>query len=828
MKAVIMAGGEGTRLRPLTSTAPKPLLPVANRPMMEHVIELLKRHDITDIVVTVAFMANAIRGYFGDGSDLGVSLTYVDEPSPLGTAGSVRNAMDLLADERFVVISGDVITDIDLGQIVAYHEDHKALATIALTPVENPLEFGIVITREDGTIERFLEKPTWGQVFSDTINTGIYVLEPEVFDYIEPGRSVDFSGEVFPKLLAEGRPLYGAVARGYWEDVGTLEAYLRAHTDVLDQMVHLEIPGFQIADGIWRGEGAEISPDAIVEGPAVIGPETVVEAGARLGPYTVLGARVRVLANASLERCVLQDDVFVGSGADLRGVVTGRGVSVRANARCDEGVVLGDEVQVGERASLGDGVKVYPRKQVEAGATINQSIVWESRGASSLFGRDGVTGLANIDITPELGTKLAMAYGTTLKKGVTVVTSRDTSRAARMLKRAMMAGLNAAGVNVLDLEIASTPLTRFLTRSPRAVGGLSIRLRQGDARDVVIKFFDTSGVDISEDVQRKIERQFQREDYRRVLAEDIGDISFPIRALEEYTEELRSIVEPDLIRHRKFKLVLDYSFGATSYSLPNVLSVFQADVLGVNPYASTVGRLAFDQRSALERVAALVRASGADLGAILDPDGERLYLVDDEGTPLTDVEALLAFVDLVGGHLLGDRIALPVTTTAHATRIAAGHGVTVQPTKLSAPALMAASTDPGVGFAADGLGGFVLPGFLPAFDGAAALVKLMELLARSDRTLAEMRRSLPAVHMVQESVTTPWELKGAVMRSLVEQADGTLVLVDGARVDYDDGWVLALPDPESPVTHLWAEGTTAAVAKARAKNWVRRIRRVVR
>src|SRR5690349_24806331 len=214
-----MAGGEGSRLRPLTSNQPKPMMPLVNRPMMEHIVGLLKRHGFDEIVVTLAFMPNAIRTYFGDGSEFGVRMVYATEETPLGTAGSVRNAMDEL-DERFLVISGDVLTDIDLGKVVTFHERRGALATIGLVPVENPLEFGIVITNEDGSIERFLEKPSWGQVFSDTINTGIFVLEPEIFDYIPDGRPVDFSSEEFPALLDDDKPLYGAVAEGYWEDVG--------------------------------------------------------------------------------------------------------------------------------------------------------------------------------------------------------------------------------------------------------------------------------------------------------------------------------------------------------------------------------------------------------------------------------------------------------------------------------------------------------------------------------------------------------------------------------------------------------------------------------
>ena len=205
MKAVIMAGGEGTRLRPQTSNLPKPMLPLVGRPMMEHIVSLLRRHGITDIVVTVAFLPNAIRSYFGNGSELGVRMVYATEETPLGTAGSVRNAREELT-ERFLVISGDVLTDIDLTSMIEFHEKNDALATLALCAVENPLEFGIVITREDGSIERFLEKPGWGQVFSDTINTGIYVLEPEIFDVIPEGRAVDFSSEVFPTVLEAGAP----------------------------------------------------------------------------------------------------------------------------------------------------------------------------------------------------------------------------------------------------------------------------------------------------------------------------------------------------------------------------------------------------------------------------------------------------------------------------------------------------------------------------------------------------------------------------------------------------------------------------------------------
>ncbi len=823
-----MAGGEGSRLRPLTSNQPKPMMPLVNLPMMEHIVRLLRGHGFDEIVVTLAFMPNAIRTYFGDGSEFGVKMIYATEEQPLGTAGSVRNAMDVL-QEPFLVISGDVLTDIDLSKIVDFHTSSGALATIGLVRVEDPLEFGIVITREDGSIERFLEKPTWGQVFSDTINTGIFMLQPEVFDYIPAGRPVDFSSEVFPRLLEDAKPLYGAIAEGYWEDVGTLTAYVRAHKDVLDGKVRVDVPGFTLQEGIWLGEGAEIHPDARMEGPAVIGDNCRIEAGARLGQYTVLGSNVRVRAGADLERTVVHDNAYLGQGVRLRGTVVGRACDLRSNVRCEEGVVLGDECFVGDSAVLSTEVKVYPFKTVEAGAVVNSSIVWESRGARSLFGRDGVAGLANVDVNPELATRLAMAWGTALKKGSTVITSRDSSRSARMLKRSMMAGLNAVGINVLDLEVASVPVSRFITRSPLAVGGATIRLVEGDPQSVVIRFFDGDGLDLSEDGQRKIERLFNREDFRRALPGEIGDIGFPPRALELYAVALETTVDVARIQTSRPKAVIDYGYGSTSFVMPNVLAKLGADVLAVNPFASTSGVLAYDEKASADQVAALVRASGAVMGAAFDADGEHLTLIDDEGHVLTHTEALLALIELVADHLLGDRIAVPVAATRHTETIAAKHGIHVQYTKMSTPALMDAASEPGVGFAASLDGGYILPGFLPAFDAAATFVKVLELLAANEVRLSEIVRNLPRVHMVHETVVTPWEQKGTVMRSLVEMTkDRQNELVDGVRVQHEDGWALALPDPEEPVTHVWAESTSDADARRLAQEYARRIRQMLR
>jgi mannose-1-phosphate guanylyltransferase/phosphomannomutase len=816
VKAVIMAGGEGTRLRPLTASQPKPMLPMCNRPMAEHIVQLLRRHGFEEIVVTVAFMSNTIRTYFGDGSEFGVRMVYATEDKPLGTAGSVLNAKAELG-ERFLVISGDVLTDVDLTALVDFHVERGSMATLCLKPMENPTDFGVVITDDKGAIERFLEKPTWGQVFSDTINTGIYVLEPEVLEHIEPNRPADFSSEVFPSMLAGGCPMFGWTTSSYWEDVGTLEAYMTAHRDVLDSRVEVDVAGFLVRPGVHVGEGAEIDPSARVDGPAVIGDNCRVGAGAHLGAHSVLGSNVRVGENTFLERTIVHDNSYLGTGVVARGSVIGRSCDLRQGVHLEDGVVLGDECHIGRNAVVGTGVRIFPHKTVEGGATVNSSIVWESKGARSLFGRLGVTGLANVDLSPEMAVRVAMAYATTLPKGVTVTTSRDSSRAARALKRATMVGLNAAGQNVEDLEVATVPVTRFHVRTTTSRGGVTVRLAPGDPQALVIRFLDEDGLDLDGAGQRKIERVYQREESRRVLAAEIGDIGFPSRTIELYTLELTGGVDLDAIRRARFKLVLDYAYGSASFVMPNVLAKLGAEVLAVNPHVSTVGVMSFERARHADRLAGLVRSSGAHLGAVIDPDGEQLTLVDDRGRMLSDEEALLAFVRLVAGGREGARIAVPVCASREVGRLSDELGASVTWTKLSTGSLMDTARSTRADFAGGTEGGFAFPAFLPAYDAVASLVHLLDLLATGGVALSAIVDKLPPVRVAHREVATPFEQKGLVMRTVMERAKPEeVVLIDGVKVVDERGWTLVVPDPEDAVTHVYAEADDADASEVRA------------
>jgi mannose-1-phosphate guanylyltransferase/phosphomannomutase len=829
VKAVIMAGGEGTRLRPQTSNLPKPMLPLVGRPMMEHIISLLRRHGITDIVVTVAFLPNAIRSYFGNGSELGVRMVYATEETPLGTAGSVRNAREELT-ERFLVISGDVLTDINLTSLIEFHEKNSALATLALCAVENPLEFGIVITREDGSIERFLEKPGWGQVFSDTINTGIYVLEPEIFDVIPEGRAVDFSSEVFPTVLEAGAPLFGYVADGYWEDVGTTAAYLKAHEDILDGKVEVDISGFELAPGVYLGKGSSVDPSARLDSPAFIGENCTIDEEAVIGAYTTIGANTRVSERAELRHSVIGENSYIGQAARVEGSVLGRACDLRRGARCEPGSVVGEGCLIGANAELRGGVKVYPYKVVEAGAQVQSSIVWESGGTRTLFGREGVRGIVNVDISPELAVRLAKAWASSLEKGSVITTSRDTSRAARVLKRALMVGCNSVGVNVTDLEVATIPVTRHHIRTRGTQGGLTVRLSPDDPQSVAIRFFDSDGLDLSEGEQRRIERLYHREEFRRVTAGDIGDIDFSPRALEHYTADVVEAFDLPNASRRDLKLVLDLSYGAASFVMPNLLSKVKADVLSINPYAQTPGMISVDRASSAARVVQSVRGSGADLGAVIDAGGEHLTLVDGTGRILTDDEALMVFLDLMTAGDEPVRVALPATVSYRAYQLCASRGTEVITTALSSSRLMEAAASGGVTYAADQEGGFIFPDFLPSFDGAAALVQLIALLGRSGESLAQVAARVPDLPIMRTEVETPFEQKGLVMRTLMEQLaeeDSELVLIDGIKVISSTGWVLVVPDPEEPTTHVWAEGVDRSDSERLSSGYVERLRQIL-
>ncbi|NLS78146.1 MAG: NTP transferase domain-containing protein [Chloroflexi bacterium] len=823
MKAVVMAGGAGSRLRPLTIGRPKPMVPLVNKPVMGHALDLLKKHGITEVVVTVQYLAERIQEYFGDGASLGMKIHYALEEVPLGTAGSVKNAAQYL-DDTFVVISGDALTDFDLTKIITYHQEKKALATITLYHVPNPLEYGVIITDESGRIKQFLEKPSWGEVISDTVNTGIYVLEPQILDYFEPNVSFDFSKDLFPILLAKGDPMYGFVAEGYWCDVGNLQEYMRASQDLLEDRLQLDPLGTRLRAGVWADGEADIAPDAQLYGPIFLGKGVQIKSRAIVRGPTVIRDYSMIGERAYVDRSIIWRNAYIGEAVELRGAIIGRQCSVKARAVVFEGAVLGDGVTVGEDAVIHPNVKIWPEKAVETGATVKASVIWGAQASRSLFGRYGVTGLVNVDITPEFAAKLGAAFAASLPVGSTVTINRDQDRSSRMLKRGIIGGLPSAGVNVADLRQVPIPVARYFTRVSEAVGGVHVRISPYDRQTIDIRFMDRKGMNLNKNAERDIERIFFREDFRRVYLDEIGLIDYPAQVVERYSSDFTAALNAAAIRQAKFNLVVDYASAPASQVLPKILSDLKCNEIPLNANLddSKISISSEELQRHIQQLAIICTSLKASMGVRLDVGGERIYLVDDAGQVLRGTTALAAMAVMALRANGGGTIAVPVTQPTMFERLAEQYGGRVLRTKADLYNLMSASTKEGVILAGDGGGNFILPQFQPAVDGLMATAKLLEYLATQKTKLSEVVAGLPPYYVTSRQVSCEWENKGTVMRLLNQQfQEQKIERTDGLKIYLGDEWVLVLPDPDRPVFHVFAEGSSPSSAESLAAKYVR-------
>jgi len=829
MRVVVLAGGEGTRLRPLTTARPKPMVPVANKPMMEHVLELLSAHRFNELLVTLQYLPDVIRNYFGDGSDFGSKITYSIEEKPLGTAGGVKRLEQLL-EGTFLVISGDVLTDINLSEVVKFHKKKGAIATITLTRVPNPLEYGIVITNEEGRIENFLEKPSWGEVFSDTINAGIYVLEPEVLKHVKPGQEFDFSKQLFPLLLKQGEALYGYTSAGYWCDIGNIQQYLQTHRDVLSKKVKLKILGKEIEDSLWVGDGALLEDDVSVKAPAIIGRTSHIHGGVKIKEFSVIGDDVLIDKDASVKRSIIWNNAFVGPSSDLVGCIIGERCNLRANVTVLEDAVVADECILGQGSMVKPGIRIWPGKMIEAGSTVSMDLRWGMRWMKNLFGLWGLTGLSNIEITPEFAAKLGAAYGTFLGKKTKVVVGRDTHTVSRMIKRAFIAGLNSVGVSTYNLRIMPAPLIRCAVRSYGADGGISVRVPQIDPSSVNIQFFDSWGINLDRKCEKKIEDIFFKEDIRRVFPDEVGEITYPIGAVEYYRDGALKFIDRRIVEDAKLEVVLDCANGSSSVIAPSLLEMLGCRVTTLNARMDEqLGPTSFEgMPKTLSRIASVVRAVGADVGIAIDGHGDRILLVDERGSTISGETALALFAKSILEKAKGGKIVIPVTASRIVDHVAKTHGGEVCRTKVGAYPLLDAILREKAVFGGEEGGGLVFPGFMVGYDAIISAAKLLETLATSEADLSELVAQLPSFFMTQEKVQCPWEFRGKVMRDLLEEVrDRQVDTMDGIKIFYDSSWILLLPSPEEPVFNIYAEASSKEEAEMLVHQYTEKIRGMI-
>ncbi len=796
MKAVIMAGGEGSRLRPLTCNRPKPMVPIANKPVMEHIIELLKKYGIKDIAVTLAYMPEIIKDYFSDGSEFGVNLKYFIEDVPLGTAGSVKNAENFL-DDTFIVISGDALTDINLDKAIEFHKTSGAIATLVLKKVENPIEYGIVVTDQIGRITRFLEKPSWGEVFSDTVNTGIYILSPEVLNNIKSNQIFDFSKDLFPILLNQNKPIYGFVSEDYWCDIGDLDAYVTVQSDILDKKVDVKIDAREIRQGVWVADGAIVSKEAIIKPPVLIGKNSVIRAGSTVGDYCIIGEASQVDENSTVKKSVLSKGCILKSKTQLRGCVLCNKVQFKEKASAFEGSVVGDNCIIGKNSVIKPGIKIWPNKNIDSGTEINSNLVWGSKYSKNLFGNRGILGEINMDITPEFASKLGATYGAICKRGSKIGVCCEDIDALKMLKNSIVSGLMSAGIEVYDIGTSLLPVTRSAIRFYNLDGGIHISALGKEKDMLVIDVLNKQGSNISRMEERKIENYFIREDFVRCSTNEIK----PIISIPEHSVfYIQTILNSLLAKEHNFKIALITKSNYLKNIVERILSELNCEFVFINSSSDGIHKKKESMFSDIKTLTNSVKQGKYDIGVYFENSYEKMMLIDTKGRVIAD-DLYMALISLI--HLKtnkGNTVVVPLNTSDVIEKIAGQNDGMVVRTKTSTKEVMNKMLCEEY---KENINDF----FAMNFDAIAGLVKIIDYMAINDLMLSEVVDMVPDFHILKKEVKCPWSAKGKVIRAIIEENDSSKIeTTEGVKVFGDKGWVLILPDAEKPICKVISEG----------------------
>lgn len=812
-RAVVMAGGFGTRLRPLTASLPKPMVPVANRPMMEHVVRLLKKHGFDEVVVLLYFQPDRITSYFGDGRQFGVNIRYLRPDGDFGTAGSVRLALDFL-DDQFIIISGDVLTDFDLNSAFRFHQENESSATIVLTRQENPLPYGVVITDLNHQITRFLEKPSWGEVFSDTVNSGVYMLEKKAMASLPAGRFVDFGRDLFPRWLAEGRVMHGHVAGGYWRDIGNVEEYARAHRDILNGRVELQTSGDVSSDGdqtkVYRGARVNIADDAELRGKVILGDGVRIGSGARISD-SVIGAGTEIDIGSTVRDSLIWSGVRIGANSEISEAIICDRVQVGEKVTILPQAILSEDVRLGRSVVIKANCKVWPNKEVESGSIVSTSVVWGDKWNRELFTDAKVSGLANLEITPEFAARLGAAFGSIFAAGSSVLVARDATDCAHIAARSLMAGLSSSGIKVMDLRTLPIPVVRYTLKSGREAAGVYVRRSPINAAHLDMIFFDSDGKDLPSGSGRSVERAFFQENFRRAKPSEVGGMEYPQRPWDIYRQQFVKSLDRDSLHATRLRLVVDYSHGVAADIFPSVLGSLECDVVSLNasidPDRAAAAQA--DIPAALENLSRIVTALRLDLGIFLDPGAEKMVVVDETGHVLSAPELLLVMTDLMARTHRLSRMAAPVVATMALDRLAKEAGFELVRVRNDHLAMMEAAEEPGIDFVAGTRGGFIFPEFQRGADAAYAAVRLLEMLAKTDSRISKLVGHITPGHMQTVEIPCAWNRKGRVMRRLIDYtSDKKRDTVDGVRVVFDDQWVIVAPHRRQASFSLKAEGPT--------------------
>lgn len=792
MKGLIMAGGRGTRLRPLTCDCPKPMVPICNQPIMTYAVKLLRSHGVEHIGVTIQYLPERIRSYYMDGRGYGVRMSYFTETSPLGTAGSVKNAERML-DESFVVVSGDALTSIDLSKAFAFHRESKAAATLVLARVGVPLEYGVVITDDDGRISRFVEKPNWSEVFSDTVNTGIYILEPEVLALIPSGKPFDFSKDLFPLMMEKGMPLFGYAADEYWCDVGDLTSYGTAQFDTLDGNTRISLSLPQKKDRLWVSDTARIGKHVTLAPPCVIGSHVRIGDGVRLGPYAVVGDGCIIDKNASIKKSILWAKAQVGEACEIRGAVLCHRVKTGANCTVLEGSVIGDRCRLGMGVMVKPDVRLWPGKKIGANVTVSDDVVWGTGRQKTVFRGGSASGNPD-QMNPAYLCRIAAAFAeevTNEKRDKRIAVAWGNFR-AQGAQSGLLSGVSMAGYEAWDMGQATMPMVRAAVRYFKMAGGLSV---SSSARRVAMEACDGGGADLTPAEERKIEN---------ILA--VGEQTWPGNGRVMTLPGFESMYAAGIAR------IWPQSDGdTTAVTLPPIASA--------NPQIRRVLKEVFEQADVPVRVLSRLGKEG---GIALDKAQTALAIVTGEGTVRPEiVTGIIARCCMDFYREM--RPVLPFSMPRSLIDAILPKGeepLYVGSSRFSS--MQAVRKQEGPGDIPDMLGAFGA-----WFDPAVQAVLMTARMVTEGIGLSELVEAAGECHVAEREVECPWEEKGRVLRTLVQDAGRAgeqAETREGIRLIRRNGRVLVLPDVNRPVYRIYADAANMEAAESLADDMAKKVR----
>ncbi len=833
MKAVIMAGGFGTRIQPLTNSIPKPMLPIMNRPMMEHTILSLRDLGITEFIVLLYFKPDIIKEHFKDGSKWGIKITYVTPDDDYGTAGAVKKAQEFIGDENFIIISGDLVTDFDFQAIFDYHKSKNSKLTITLTSVENPLEFGVVIANAEGKIEKFLEKPSWGEVFSDTINTGIYIIEPEILDYIPNNENFDFAKDLFPLLMRQGIDLMAGYAQGYWRDVGNPESYRDVYDDILSGKIKFELGGevIKYPDGVLICEEDNLIDENIeVVGIVVIGNNVTIKKGAKLN-NVVIGDNVIIGSSTKISNSVIWDNVDIGKNAKLDGCVICNNNYIGKNVTAKSGLILAEGCEIGELVIVEKDVTIWPDKVIENAAIVSRSVILGSKYKNSIFENGLVIGKSNVELSCEMATKLAEAFGAQLPVGSMVLVSRDNAKSSRMLKRAFLGGLLSSGMDVIDFGAVPSAVMRCsLSYHDVYSGGIHINQKLDDPTSTVITFYNHEALRINNDTAKKVEKAFFKETFRRVDYTRIGQIYISDHSKEYigYKKGMEELLQSHMFKCLNCRIAVDMMHGMASEVFPDILNDMGVDhiMFNAHPDNQRLDNINTLIKSSYEDMSAVIKAMGLDAGFMIYPHGQRLDILCNNGILLSKQAALFVVLTLLNMEAktqnIVKRIFLPTWAADFVQfdylEIERGQYANFKRDKMKQYDLVTT-----------GEGNFAFTEFSTHRDSMYATLKILEMIVYSRVKLSELIASLPPFYYHTFQVPCSQANKGKMMRMFLQDSKGKKSsTLDGVKIWLkQQDWILMIPDQYSDHLNLYIQAESTEVGEhilevytAKIEEWI--------